>query len=113
MDIPIPAHKVKIMQQWLENHVLKFISIYHWPLASPYINPLNYKLLTVSEGLYKTLELLKQTLVEAVDNFPMGVIHTVIDARPNFGAVLRQMAVILNKLCKHFSNQTSSLNCFS
>ena len=61
------------------------------------------------------MESLKQALVEAVENFPMDIVH--IDLR-DFGPVFRQMAAILNNLflvysnnlCKHFSNQTSSLN---
>ena len=66
---------------------------------------------------------MKQVLVEAVDNFPKDVVHT--DGLTDFGAVLGQMAVVMNnfclfvihyisnKLCKHFSNQTKSLNLFS
>ena len=34
-------------------------------------------------GRHHYLETLKQALVEAVDNFPMDVVRTAIDARPN------------------------------
>ena len=73
-----PAHKAKTKQQWLENHY--FISSDH----CPDLNPLNYKLWSVLEGMVCTrchhnLELLKQALVEVVDNFPMDAVHTAID----------------------------------
>ena len=43
------------------------------------------------------MESLKQVLVEAVDNFPMDVIHAAINARPNrLRAVLGQMVAIFN-----------------
>ena len=72
------------MQQWIENHVLEFISSDHWPSASSNINPFGYKLWSVLEGMVCTrrhhnLESLKQTLVEAVDNFPVDVAHIAID----------------------------------
>ena len=34
-------------------------------------------------GRHHNLESLKQVLIEAVDNFHMDVVHTVIDAWPN------------------------------
>jgi len=46
-----PVHKTKTSQQWLENHVLKFISSDYWSSASPKINPLDYKLWPVLEGM--------------------------------------------------------------
>ena len=66
-----PAHKAKTMQQWLENHVPKFISSEHWPSA------LDYKLRSVLEGMVCTrrhhnLESLKQAMLEAVDIFSNG-----------------------------------------
>jgi hypothetical protein len=52
------------------------------------LNPLDYKLWSVLEGMAYTrchhnLESLKQVLVEAVDNFPMDVICTAIDELTN------------------------------
>ena len=78
--------QAETMQQWLENHVPKFISSDHWQLASPYLNPLDYKLWSVLEGMVCTrhhhnLESLKQA--EAVDNIPMDVIRTTINEWPN------------------------------
>ena len=69
------------------HHVLKFISSDHWPSVSPDLNPLDYKFWSVLEGMvckrrHHNLESLKQTLVD-VDNFPMDVIRTAIDARIN------------------------------
>ena len=71
-----PVHKAKTMQQWLKNHVPKYISSDHWPSASPDLSPLDYKFWSVLEDLICTryhhnLESLKQVLVKAVDNFPM------------------------------------------
>ena len=85
----VPAHKAKTMQQWFENHVPECISGDHWPSASPHLNPLDYKLWSILEGMVYTrchhnLESLRQALVEAVDNFPMDVVHTAIDAWPKF-----------------------------
>ena len=76
------------MQQWLEIHVLKFISSDHWPSARPDLNSLDYKLWSVLEAMVCTrrhhnLELLKQTLVEAVDNFLMDVFCAAIDEWSN------------------------------
>ena len=39
-----PVYKVKTMQQWLENHIPKFISSDSCMSASPDRNPLDYKL---------------------------------------------------------------------
>ena len=82
-----PAHKAKTTQQWLENHVSEFISNEHWLSASPDLNPLDYKLRLVLEGMvcirhHHNLESLKQALVEFVDNFPIDIICTVIDEWP-------------------------------
>lgn len=83
-----PAHKAKTTQQWLKNHVPEFISSDDWPSASPDLNPLDYKLWSVLEGMVCTrrnhnLNSLKQALVEAVDNFPQDVVRTAIDEWPN------------------------------
>ena len=68
---------------------------------------------------HHTLESLKHALVEAVDKFPMDVVHTAIDEWPNRlrrciranGGHFELPSVvhyISNKLCKIFSNQISS-----
>jgi hypothetical protein len=76
------------MQQGLENHVPEFISSDHCLSASPDLNSLNYKLWSILEDMVCTrcchnLEPLNQVLVEAVDNFPMDVVHTAFDEWPN------------------------------
>lgn len=83
-----PAHKAKTTQQWLQNHVPDFISTDLWPAASPDLNPLDYKLWSVLEGMvcakqHHTLDSLKKSLVEAVANFPMDIVRTTIDDFPN------------------------------
>ena len=85
MDIPTG---LSTCAQWLENHVPEFISSDHWPSASPDPNPFNYKLWSVLEDMVHTrnlhnVESLKQALVEAVDNFPVDVVRTAIDALAN------------------------------
>ena len=60
----------------------------HWPSASPDLIPLDYKLWSVLLGMVCTryhhnLESLQQAAVEAVDNFPMDVVYTAIEAQPN------------------------------
>ena len=117
--------KAKTMQQGLENHVPEFISSDHCLSASPDLNSLNYKLWSILEDMVCTrcchnLEILKQALVEAVDNFPMDVVHTANDAQSNRlrrciranGDHFLQFAIhyTSNKLCNNVSKQTSSLN---
>ena len=78
----------KTMQQWIEDHVPEFISSVHWPSASPHLIPRDYKLWSALEGMVctrrrNTLESLKRALVEVVENIPMDVVRTAIDALPN------------------------------
>ena len=69
------------MPQWLGNHVSELVSSDHRPSASPDLNPLDYKLWSVLEGMvYKRCY---HNLVEVVDNFLMDIIHIVIDVWPN------------------------------
>ncbi|KAK2701370.1 hypothetical protein QYM36_019973 [Artemia franciscana] len=79
-----PVYKAKTAQEWLKNHVPEFISSDHWPSASPDLNPLDYRLWSVLQGLVCTrrhhnLDSLKQELIEAVDNFLREVVCTEID----------------------------------
>ena len=81
-------HKTETTQWWIKNHVPKFISGEHWPSVSPDLDPLNYKLWSVLEGIicircHYNLESLKQVQVENVNNLPIGVICTAIDTQPN------------------------------
>lgn len=82
-----PAHKAKTTQDWLKNNLPNFISTDDWPSGSPDLNPLDYKLWSVLEGMvctthHKNLESLKRALIRAVDNFPMEVVRTAIDDWP-------------------------------
>lgn len=82
-----PAHKAKLTQEWLKKNVKDFISPEDWPSGSPDLNPLDYKLWSVLEGMacsarHSNIESLKRALVRAVDNFPMHVVRTSIDDWP-------------------------------
>ena len=46
-----PAHKAKTTHAWLRRHVPAFISAENWPLGSPDLNPLDYKLWAVLEDM--------------------------------------------------------------
>ena len=49
-----PVCKTKTMQKWIENHVPELISCDHWLPTSSDLNPLNYKLWSVLEGMVCT-----------------------------------------------------------
>jgi len=94
----------KLLNSDFSNHVPEFISIDHWPSASTDLNPLDYKLWSVLEGMVCTrrhhnLESLKQVLVEAVTIFLwLSLIHRSMNSLIDFSALLRQMAVIFNTI---------------
>jgi len=46
-----PAHKAKMTQEQPRRHVPAFISAEDWPLGSPDLNPLDYKLRAVLEDM--------------------------------------------------------------
>jgi len=63
-----PAHETKTAQEWLERNVPAFISTKDWPLGSPDLNPLDYKLWAVLEDMacrkrHNNLESLRRYLV--------------------------------------------------
>lgn len=83
-----PAHKAKTTQEWLKNNVPGFISTDQWPSGSPDLNPLDYKLWSVLEGMacstrHPNIDSLKRALVRAVAKFPMDVVRAAIDEWPN------------------------------
>lgn len=83
-----PAHKAKTTQLWLKNNVPDFITTDDWPAGSPDLNPLDYKLWSVLEGMvcstrHPNIESLKRALVRAVDNFPMHEVRLAIDGWPH------------------------------
>lgn len=82
-----PAHKAKTTQAWLTENVPRFISVDHWPSASPDLNPLDYKLWSILEEMVCTkrhpnMESLKINLKRAVDSFPMEIVRAAIDEWP-------------------------------
>lgn len=82
-----PGHKAKTTQKWLQDNVRDFIKAEDWPSGSPDLNPLDYKLWSVLEGMvcskrHPNLESLKKSLTKAVANFPMDVVRTAIDDWP-------------------------------
>jgi inhibitor of nuclear factor kappa-B kinase subunit alpha len=77
------AHKAKMTQEWLQRNVLAFISTEDWPLGSPDLNPLDYKLWAVFEDMacgkrHNNLDSLKRSLVEAVAEIPQETVHAAI-----------------------------------
>lgn len=82
-----PAHKARSTQGWLERHVPDFISTADWPSGSPDLNPLDYKLWSVLEGIvckkrHPTISSLKRSLLAAVADFPMETMRAAIDEWP-------------------------------
>lgn len=78
-----PAHKFKITQAWLKEHVPAFISHSEWPPNSPDLNPLDYfvwsKLLSMLGGVrYKNIADLKRALVKAWSKFPQHELRAAI-----------------------------------
>ena len=62
------AHKAKTTRLWLKNNVLDFISTDNWPAGSPDLNPMDYKLWSVLEGIacstrHLNIESFKRALV--------------------------------------------------
>lgn len=83
-----PGHKARTTQAWLRNNVPEFISAEDWPSGSPDLNPLDYKLWSILEGMvctkrYPNIDALKKALSKAVANFPMDVVRPAIDDWPN------------------------------
>ena len=82
-----PAHKAGSTQVWLVGHVPDFISTAEWPSSSPDLNPLDYKLWSVLEGIvckmrHPTIDSLNRFLVSAVTDFPIETMRAAIDEWP-------------------------------
>ena len=82
-----PAHKARMTQQWLQTNVPDFISTAEWPSGSPDLNPLDFKLWSVLEGMvckrrHPSLDSLKRSLVAAVAHFPIDTVRAAIDDWP-------------------------------
>ena len=95
-----PAHKAGSTQVWLEGHVSDFIYMAEWPSSSPDLNPLDYKLWSVLEGIvckkrHPTIDSLKYSLVSAVVDFPIETMRAAIDER---------LRACVRAKCGHFEN---------
>jgi inhibitor of nuclear factor kappa-B kinase subunit alpha len=71
-----PAHKAKTTQEWRQRHVLALISAEDWPSGSPDLNPLDYKLWSVLEGMacrkcHNNLGSLMRSLGKAAAEIPL------------------------------------------
>jgi len=82
-----PAHKAKMTREWLQRHVLAFISAKDWPLGSPELNPLDYKLWALLEEkacqkCHNDLDSLKRSLVKAVAEITVETVCVVIAEWP-------------------------------
>lgn len=82
-----PAHKARITQAWLRDHLPEFISTEEWPSASPDLNPLDYKLWSYLEAQacrtrHPNIDSLKRALVRAVDEIPLEKVRAAIDDWP-------------------------------
>jgi hypothetical protein len=78
-----PAHKTKMTQEWLSRNVLAFINTEDWPLGSPDLNPLDYKLWVVLKDMacqkcHNNLDSLKRSLLKAVAEIPLETVHATI-----------------------------------
>ena len=66
---------------------MDFIAPGDWPSSNPDLNPLNYKLWAVLEGMvckkrHSNINSLMCSMVKAVENFPMDIRHSVTDEWP-------------------------------
>jgi len=82
-----PAHKARVIQNWLDQKVPEYISVADWPASSPDLNPLDYSLWTELENRacskrHTSLEMLKKSIVDAAKNLPMEVVRAAIDDYP-------------------------------
>jgi len=78
-----PAHKAKMTQEWLQRHVLAFISAKDWASGSPDLNPPDHKLWAVLEDMacrkhHNNVDSLKRTPVKALAEIPLETVRTVI-----------------------------------
>jgi len=74
-------------QEWLKKNVLAFISAKDQPSGSPDLNPLDYKLWAVLEGMayqkyHNNLDSLKRSLMKAVAEIPQETVRAAIAEWP-------------------------------
>ena len=78
-----PAHKAKMTQELLWRNVLAFISAEDWHSGSPDLNPLDYKLWAVLEGMacqkrQNNLDSLKRYCVKGAAEIPLEMVCAMI-----------------------------------
>jgi hypothetical protein len=74
-------------QEWLWKNVPAFISAEDWPLGSPDLNPLDYKLWAVLENTacrkcHNNLYSLKRSLMKTAAEIPLETAHAAIAEWP-------------------------------
>lgn len=79
-----PAHKAKIVQNWLKNNIPDFISTEEWPSASPDLNPLDYAVWSKLEAKacakpHTSREALMRSLVRELDKFPLESLRNSVE----------------------------------
>jgi inhibitor of nuclear factor kappa-B kinase subunit alpha len=79
-----PAHKAKIVQKWLQDHVPDFIATQDWPSASPDLSPLDYEVWSTLEAKvcskpYESVEALKRSLTRGWDRIPMETLRKSVE----------------------------------
>jgi len=82
-----PAHKAKTTQEWLRRNVPAFVNAEDWPLGSPDLNPLVYKLWALLEEMacrkrHSNLDSLKRYLVKAAAEIPLEIMLVTIAEWP-------------------------------
>lgn len=75
-----PAHKAKVVQEWLRQNVPNFIPTNEWPASSPDLNPLDfciwgYMLGKLTDLKPMGLDRFKQLLIRIWDSIPDEVIR--------------------------------------
>ena len=64
---PVPAHKSKETQVWLQKECYDFVPFSHWPLSSPNLNPLDYFVWSYVENITSmTSHNTKASLIAAI-----------------------------------------------
>lgn len=79
-----PAHKAKVVQEWLRCNCPDFIDIEQWPASSPDLNPLDYFVwgtleAKVNATYHRSIDSLKKKLIEEWHKLPMKQIRAAID----------------------------------
>lgn len=79
-----PAHKAKMVQNWLHNNIPDFISTSEWPSASPDLNPLDYAIWSNLEAKvcakpHTSVEALKNSLTMEWEKLSMKSVRTCIE----------------------------------